>query len=728
MKLLNIILEKPGIVFIFTAIVIILSLISAMSVEMTSGTESFFSKDNKVYQQYKLYEKNFIRAPGAVFIMIKGDEVVNYDTFQLMLTIGEELSKIEGVESVTSPASILKDFLGFIPTDEALLKDITENYISNLVPKPTLALIMVQVAPMDSKKQEEVAKNIEKSIKFMEIPTGYRLEVTGTPVLGYQIKSEILKSLGITMIASICFMVLLLFIAFSGVVRRKSHAFIPLLISISGVIIIYGLMPRLGIPLSEHTNGALPMLIGLSIEYAVQIQNRFEEEIKKHGVDTALRLSIERTGRALILALLTTVVGFMSMLSAGVPAMAWFGIIASLGLIIAYILSITFLPALLKILENRRRSKTTEKIEEEKKGKLEVGLSFVSKLTATRPYGILIFAIVMCIFGFYVAPMVELETNYNKYIPQNMPAIQKFNELEELVGGQTTYIVVLETDGVDSGIIKKADEIASYITSNEEFIYSYQSAGTLLDAYGSLEKIPENMLNRYVSGSTIAVHLYSSADSFEEFKSTKESIMRSLEFFGWDGDYYVTGQAVIATEIGSIMVESQTVMTLVAYGAILILLIGIYRSFRKAVVPLISISVVIAVMNAVMFIFGVKQTMLSIALNSIVLGLGIDFSIMITERYLEERERSSPVEAIRRAIERTGKATTTSALAMIGGFGSMTLSTFPIMRDFGFLALTAISFSLLGALTVVPAFLMVTEKLGEKIRNSKFFESVTQSK
>ncbi|MEM4156085.1 MAG: MFP transporter, partial [Archaeoglobaceae archaeon] len=83
MKLLNIILEKPGIVFIFTAIVIILSLISAMSVEMTSGTESFFSKDNKVYQQYKLYEKNFIRATGAVFIMIKGDEVVNYDTFQL---------------------------------------------------------------------------------------------------------------------------------------------------------------------------------------------------------------------------------------------------------------------------------------------------------------------------------------------------------------------------------------------------------------------------------------------------------------------------------------------------------------------------------------------------------------------------------------------------------------------------------------------------------------------
>ncbi|MEM2426026.1 MAG: MMPL family transporter, partial [Archaeoglobaceae archaeon] len=123
------------------------------------------------------------------------------------------------------------------------------------------------------------------------------------------------------------------------------------------------------------------------------------------------------------------------------------------------------------------------------------------------------------------------------------------------------------------------------------------------------------------------------------------------------------------------------------------------------------------VMNVIMFISGVKQTMVSIALNSIILGLGIDFSIMITERYLEERQRVSPIEAVRRTIEHTGKATTTSALAMIGGFGSLMISTFPVMRDFGFLALVAISFSLIAAFTVVPAFLMVTEKVGEALKS-----------
>ncbi len=716
MRLLRIVSEKPGLVFIFVTVIILLSAYSAMNVEMSSGTENFFSKDNRVYQQYKLYEKDFVRTTGAVFILIKGDEVVSYEAYDFMLALGEELKKIEGVESVTSPASIIREQFGFLPADEKLLKDITESYLFDLVPKRTLAMMMIQLEPMDSKKEEEVARNIEESMESIKIPAGYRVEITGTPVLGYQIKGEILKSLGVTMMASVVLMILFLFLTFSGVTRRKWTAFLPLLISVFSVTIIYGMMPLLGIPLSEHTNGALPMLVGLAIEYGVQIQNRFEEEIRKHGLDTALKFAVERTGRALLLSLLTTVVGFMSMLSVGIPAMTWFGVIASLGLIIAYTLSITFLPALLKIIEKRGKGKKEEKAE--KKARLEQALEMVSGLTASRPFGILAVALVISAVGLYVSPMIKLETNYNKYVPQNLPSIQKFRELEEVAGGQTIYTLVLETYGVDSRILEKSKDLADYILSKEELIYRYDSVNSLLEAYNGLENVPEEQLNRYVSGSSLAIHFYSTADSYEEYKSTLSSLYEDLEFYGWDGNYYVTGQAVVSTELGSIMINSQTKMTLVAYAGVLAILLVIYRSLRKAIVPLLAITSVIGVMNLVMFISGVKQTMVSIALNSIVLGLGIDFSIMITERYLEERQRVSAAQAVRRAIEYTGKATTTSALAMIGGFGALMLSTFPVMRDFGFLALVSIALSLIAAFTVVPAFLMVTEKLGERLKTS----------
>lgn len=710
MKPQEFVLKRPGLVIIFISVIIFVSMISAMNVETVSGTDSFFSKDNEVYQKYKLYEKNFQITTGAIFVFIKGEDVTNYETYEFMLRLGEEISKVDGVEKVTSPATFLIENIGFIPTDERILRDLSDRYFSDFIPKKSLAMMMIQIHAEGSKKQEEIAKNIEKAIKSVNAPSGVIVEITGSPVLGYQIKSEIMKSLGITMIASILLMILFLIVTFSGAVRRKVTTLLPLLISVSAVMITYGLMPLLGIPLSEHTNGALPMLIGLSIEYAVQIQNRFEEEIQKHSVDDALQLSIERTGRALFLAFITTAVGFLSMLSPGVPAMAWFGIVATVGLFVALFLSITFLPAILKLIERREVKK--ERIE--KISKLEASLSVVSKLTATRPRVVLVVALIICFLGFYVSPLIELETNYYKYVPQNLPAIQKFRELETIAGGQTIYTLVLQSEEVDEDVLKKAEELAEFVKDREELIYSYQSPTTLLNAYGSLEKVPEEQIKRFISGSTIAIHFYSTASGYEDYKQTLESIERNVEFYGWDGDYFITGGAVISTEIGTIMIKSQTTMTLVAYTTILIFLIAIYRSIRKSIVPLIAITTVIGVMNLMMLLSGVKQTMVSIALNSIILGLGIDFSIMITERYLEEREKVSEREAVKRAIERTGKAITTSALAMIGGFGSLMLSTFPVMRDFGFLSLIAISFSLISAFTVVPAFLIITEQISKR--------------
>ncbi|MFN3383298.1 MAG: hydrophobe/amphiphile efflux-3 (HAE3) family transporter [Archaeoglobaceae archaeon] len=712
MKPQNIILKRPGLIIIFISIIIFASMISAMNVETVSGTDSFFSKENKVYQQYKVYEKNFQVATGAIFVFIKSDDVLNYETYELMLRLGKEITKVEGVEKVISPASLMIENFGTIPANERLLKDLSEQYFSDLIPKRSLAMMMIQIQATDANKQEEIAKNIEKAIENVEIPPRVVVEITGSPVLGYQIKNEIMKSLGITMVASILLMILFLVVTFSSVVRKKVTTFLPLLISVSAVTIVYGLMPILGIPLSEHTNGALPMLIGLSIEYAVQIQNRFEEEIRKHSVDEALRISIEKTGRAIFLAYTTTAVGFLSMLAPGVPAMSWFGIVAALGLLIALILSLTFLPAILKLME---RKPTVEKEKIEGISKLEMSLSVISNLTAKRPRGVLVVAIVICVLGFYVSPLIELETNYNKYVPQDLPAIQKFRELESVVGGQTIYTLVLEAEEVDEDVLKKAEELVEYVKSRDDLIYSYQSPNSLVKSYGSLEKVPEEQLQRYVSGSTIAIQFYSIASGYEDYKHTLESIERSVSFHGWEGNYFITGGAVLSTEIGTIMINSQTTMTIVAYVAILIFLLAIYRSIRKSVVPLIAITTVIGVMNLIMFLSGVKQTMVSIALNSIVLGLGIDFSIMITERYLEERQRVSEIEAVKRAIEKTGKATTTSALAMIGGFGSLMLSTFPVMRDFGFLSLVAISFSLLSAFTVVPAFLMITERISRRI-------------
>ena len=277
-SLARFIARKPGIVVTAVAILLILSLYSAQNVKIVHGMDTFFSESNKVYRQYQLYEKDFGVGKEDVFIFIKGEEVVTREIYDYMLSLEEEIGKISGVGGTVSPASVVKKIVGTIPTDEVLLKQLTETYASSLIPRPTMAIIIVHITTTDDVKQDDIARNIERILSYTPSPPGIVVQVTGGPVLGYQIEQEIQKNLKTTMAISILLMVFILFTTFSGAVRKKYTAFMPLLISIFAVAIVYGLMPFLGIPLSEHTNGALPMLIGLAIEYAAQLQNRYEEE------------------------------------------------------------------------------------------------------------------------------------------------------------------------------------------------------------------------------------------------------------------------------------------------------------------------------------------------------------------------------------------------------------------------------------------------------------------
>ncbi len=720
--------RHPGFVISVILLILIISSISASNVRFASTEyREYFPPGDEIFAQSQLYEKDFGINPDSVFIYIKGDDVAEKKVLEYMLELEDNLKRLNGVGSTVSPASIIVDVYGDLPQDEALLERLLELYASDLIPKPTMALIMVEITTTSYKKTNELAQQIEKVIAFTPKPVGVVVQATGTPMLGYQIVETTKKNTVLMTNISILLMVVLLVVTFSGVVRKKYMAFFPLVISICSVIIVMGLLPVLGIQLTMDISATLPILIGLSIEYAAQIQNRFEEERREgRSREEAVVQSISKTGLAVVLAMLTTIIGFMSMTVTRMPMMVKFGLVMSIGLVFAYLLSITFLPSILSILDRNRNNirKQEEKSEflERKTGILEHGLMVVSALTASNPRKILIVAVIFILLGYYANTQVELETDTKKWFPQDLPAMIRFNELERIMGGQYIYTIVLTSDQISSEEILKSDELANYIISKGELVYDYDSLSNVLKKFGSIPRddatlttalnmIPEEQLRRYVSGSMMTIQLYTDATSHEQRVTLLENLEKDIQYFGWDGDYYITGSPVIMAHLGNIMYGSQFIITTSAYVLIVALLISVYRSIKRAIVPLLAISTVIGVTNTFMWVFGVKQTMISISLNAIILGLGIDFSIMVSERYYEERRSFSPVESVRRTIERTGKAVVTSAFTMAGGFGALVFSDFPALSDFGLMALVAIIFSLVSALTVVPAFLMITERV-----------------
>ncbi len=717
----KIVRKYPFFIIGLTLSLIIFSFYSAQHVVYEYNIDTFFSKNDVIYSQYKLFTKDFRVGSENIFIFVKCDDVTNRDVLKYMLRLGNELKHLKYVENVVSPASILVSIYGKIPEDPIIIQQTLNRYCKDLIPTNTLALISISISATESQQRNELAKQIEDVVKFVPKPAGVSVSVTGSPVVGYQIMKSIQKSVRLTTTASVILMVVILFLVFSGVVRRKIFALVPLLISVFSVIFVYGAMPILGIPMTEVTNGFMPILIGLAIEYAAQLQSRFEEERKEgRGIDESIEIAIKSTGLAIALAMLTTVIGFLSMLFSGVPALGWFGILSALGLIVAFVLTLTFLPALLKITDKDVKVEVSKK---EETGVLERSLGVLAKVTAKRYRAILILTVVIIVFGLYGYTQIKLETNPRNYVPQDLPAIVSLKELERLVGGQHYYVVILNFDKLDLNVVKKADELGRYITQRESYVDNYESlAKAIVQFYGRmpandielemvLNRLPSYIRDRYISGNQIAIYLASHVKSFDEEKRLYYSIQKDVRFFGWKDGFYVSGYTPLLMEMGRLMLFGQSKMTIAAYILIVALMFVVYRSITKAIVPLVSITTVIATVNAFMFVFGIKQTMLSTTMNSMVLGLGIDFSIHVLERYLEERRKFDPMMSVIRTVERTGKAIATSALTMAGGFGALLLSPFPLMQTFGVLSLVAILFSLLASLTVVPAFLMITEKI-----------------
>jgi|Deesub1362A_J573_1020465.scaffolds.fasta_scaffold00018_130 hypothetical protein len=711
----------------------ILAIVSSQNVYYDQGVETYFSKDSKVYSQFLAYSRNF-GGGNAAYIFIKGDDILTREVFEYMLTLEKEIAKIPGVTGVTSPANIVVSLYGDLPEDELLLRNIALDRASSMIPDNSFALMRISLTDNED-EYNQIAKIIENKLEYITKPVGVTVVATGDPILRYQIQEAIGSSMSAMFLTSIVLMIAILLIVFRGIVRHKIMALSPLIMAVITAVSAFGIMPIIGIPLTEMTNGFLPILIGLSIEYAVQFQSRYEEERKLgNSVDTSLTNAIQNTGQAIILAMVTTVIGFLSMYFSGVPALGYFGLMVSVGLIIAFILSITLLPALYKIID--RSNKTHPKSNEANKNlvlKNKLDMSrYLSKYVALRPKTVLAIGLVVVVVGGYGYSHVGLETDFMKYMPQDLPAIQRINELQRIMGSQDSIIVIIENEEVLSkNFIEKIDALGRYIDGVEQDVEGKDSiaevikefSGTLPDDENTfryyLSAIPPEMKTKYVSGNTLmAVYFPVKNMDWIKFKELYNRINEEVRFFGISSGFYLTGSAVLKMFISDLIINGQQKMTLASYLLVFILLFVVYRSVSKSIIPIIAISSVIAVVGGVMFGFGMPRTLLTASLNSMIIGLGIDFSIHITERYREERSKGkTPEEAVTITVNRIGRAITTSALTMAGGFAAMMVSDFPMMRNFGFISLIAIIFSLIAALTIVPAFLVFVDKEKENFKN-----------
>lgn len=194
-------------------------------------------------------------------------------------------------------------------------------------------------------------------------------------------------------------------------------------------------------------------------------------------------------------------------------------------------------------------------------------------------------------------------------------------------------------------------------------------------------------------------------------KAARESLMEDLEVLrqsrlfsrvGLTGSPFIReGQLEAATN------SLQTSLPIAA-AAVLVLLLLTMRSLRYAVVTIIPVGLVVAWFYALMYLIGFSLNFVTATIGAISIGVGIDYSIHMTERYREELGRAATaMQALNRAASGTGVALMASAVSSIVGFVILGFAPMPMFSSFGFLTALMIFLALAASLAVLPSLLLM---------------------
>jgi predicted RND superfamily exporter protein len=149
---------------------------------------------------------------------------------------------------------------------------------------------------------------------------------------------------------------------------------------------------------------------------------------------------------------------------------------------------------------------------------------------------------------------------------------------------------------------------------------------------------------------------------------------------------------------------------LIAVGLVLLL---VFRAVSRALVPLIPIALATGWSALILYATRIPLNPMSATLGALVIAISTEFSVLLAERYRQERAAGhDQAEALQRTYRSTGRAVVASGITAIAGFGVLIASDITMLRDFGFVTLVDLTVSLGGVLLVLPAVLVGFERGG----------------
>ena len=435
----------------------------------------------------------------------------------------------------------------------------------------------------------------------------------------------------------------------------------------------------------------------------------------------ALIITIKKMVPAVMIALIATALGLLSLYRSKVPMINDFGSMLTIGIVAAFIIAVLIFLPFLYIRDTHFPKKENLKIKKEKSNKVIYKIvGFVIKIK----YVILAVAVILAVLGIYVDQSAEAETNLENFMPQDSEALADIRELRNIIGSTEQIAIIFEGENIlTQNNLDSIALIENDINLNMQGVIETSSVIKLFNQIGisdtflmnevTLANLPNDQrklfINDAYSKTVINISIAEMSDQeFTDFMNVLDAYIASQTL---DMDVTITGQSVIDNEMMIALTTGRYEITIIGLVLIFLSLLIIYRKFYRAILPIIPIILIVGWSGGMMAIFNMSYTPLTATLGALIMGIGTEFTILITERFEEEKLKTdNRNEAIKVALSKMSNPILVSALTTMGGFSALIFSDFIILSNFGIMTLVNLSLALLSTILVLPAVLAITFK------------------
>jgi uncharacterized protein len=588
--------------------------------------------------------------------------------------------------------------------------------------------------------------------------------ISGAPVVIEGLAGSLKDALLILFAVAITVMALTLLLVF-----RSRLRLLPLGVALGAAAITFGLLTAVGGSLTPASIGVLPILIGLVVDYAIQLQARFDEAVAGGATgEEAARQAAARGGPTIAIACLATAAGFLALQLSPIPMVRGFGWLLIVGIAVGFGVALTVGFAALGTWSQAGGGGAPPLA-----GFFAASGGVFAKWTGRRtgrralpghpllrPERLVAFALshsllilgvgaVLAVIGWGVGTQIGTATDVRDLAPRSSRAIQDLDRVQGVTGVSGQLEVSVEApDFTDPATIRWMAGFKQRVLDSGGFSGPRPSCltaevcpGPALSDFLVNPKGHERLTQREVRATLAELPAYDleqvapvdpktglpghlallsfgiRAQSLEDQQALIERVRGEVGKPGAPGGppagvtVRLAGLPVIAAAAASDLSSSRYWLTLAGLAAVALVLLAVYRSWRRSLLPLVPVVMATGWSALVLWLSRIPLNPMSAALGALTIAIATEFSVILSARFHEERGGGLGVaEALRAAYSRTGPAVLASAVTVTAGFAVLIASDVPMLRDFGFVTVIDLAVALLGVMVALPAALVWVEE------------------